>query len=185
MTKLLMVGLGGFIGSVARHGVTVWMHRLWPAAALPVGTLVVNLGGCFLIGVLGVGVETRSLFSPEVRALLAIGVLGGFTTFSTFAYETMALGRGGPEPGERRERAHDCRRVPAGGVARDRGRPGDVATGVNAVIGVVHQLGDAMSVWSIPGRIARLFAPVQYVACPAPADRSKVQHEPLLRLHRS
>ena len=57
--------------------------------------MTVNLLGCFAIGLLGAGVDVRNLFSPDVRALVFIGLLGGFTTFSTFAYETLALGRDG------------------------------------------------------------------------------------------
>jgi CrcB protein len=60
---------------------------------LPFGTLVVNVVGCFLIGFLSGLAEARSVFGPEVRLFLFIGVLGGFTTFSSFAYETFALAR--------------------------------------------------------------------------------------------
>jgi len=64
-----------------------------PLTTFPVGTLVVNVSGCFLIGLLGGLVETRQLLGPDLRVFLLIGVLGGFTTFSSFAYETLALTR--------------------------------------------------------------------------------------------
>ena len=95
MEKVLLVGAGGFVGSVARYLMSGGAHRLMPAAEFPVGTLSVNLLGCFLIGLIAGVAESRSLFSPELRTLLLIGVLGGFTTFSTFAYETLALASDG------------------------------------------------------------------------------------------
>ena len=64
-----------------------------PLTTFPVGTLVVNVSGCFLIGLLGGLVESRQMFGPDLRVFLLIGVLGGFTTFSSFAYETLALAR--------------------------------------------------------------------------------------------
>lgn len=95
MEKALLVGVGGFVGSVGRYALAGGVQRLFPLALFPYGTLVVNLFGCFLIGLLGAGSEVRNLFGPEARTLLFIGLLGGFTTFSTFAYETLALGRDG------------------------------------------------------------------------------------------
>src|SRR6187401_821426 len=64
-----------------------------PSATFPLGTLAVNVLGCFAIGVLGGVADARHLLSAELRLLLAVGVLGGFTTFSSFAYETHALAR--------------------------------------------------------------------------------------------
>jgi CrcB protein len=95
MTKVLLVGLGGFMGSSARYLVGVGTARLWPAAGLQVGTLTVNIAGCFLIGLLAVYADARAIVSPELRALVLVGLLGGFTTFSTFAFETLELGRSG------------------------------------------------------------------------------------------
>ena len=93
--QALLVGAGGFLGSILRFAVTGWAHRVVPFAGFPWGTLAVNVIGCLAIGFLaGLG-ETRQLFSPEARLFLFLGLLGGFTTFSTFGYETLALLRDG------------------------------------------------------------------------------------------
>lgn len=94
MLKLLLVGIGGFCGSAARYAVSGLAQRLL-GAAFPYGTLAVNLAGCLCIGLGMQLVEERQLFSPETRALLLTGVLGGLTTFSTFGYESFALLRNG------------------------------------------------------------------------------------------
>src|SRR5574337_44349 len=91
--SVLLVGTGGFIGTVGRYLLGGWIHRLVPMASFPVGTLCVNLSGCFLIGLLGGLSESRQVFWPELRTFIFIGILGGFTTFSSFAYETLALAR--------------------------------------------------------------------------------------------
>ncbi len=95
MEKAFLVGIGGFVGSMGRYALSGWVQRLWPSALFPGGTLSVNVVGCLLIGFLAAGADLRNLFSAETRALLFVGVLGGFTTFSAFAYETLALGRDG------------------------------------------------------------------------------------------
>jgi CrcB protein len=89
--SLLLVGAGGFVGSVARYVFGTWVHAALPRLAFPVGTLAVNTSGCFLIGIVAALLETRQLTSPAVRLFLMVGVLGGFTTFSSFAAETLAL----------------------------------------------------------------------------------------------
>jgi CrcB protein len=86
-----IVGSGGFLGAFARYGLGGLVHRQIPLSTFPFGTLVVNLLGCFGIGVIAGLAESRQLFGPEVRTFALIGVLGGFTTFSTFGYETFAL----------------------------------------------------------------------------------------------
>jgi CrcB protein len=85
----LWVGVGGFIGSILRYAVaTAIAARTTPA--FPFGTFVINVSGSFLLGVImGVG-ETRIL-APAIRPLFAIGFVGGYTTFSTFSYETIRL----------------------------------------------------------------------------------------------
>lgn len=93
MRNLLLVGVGGFLGSVARHAVTGWATQLTQASRFPVGTAVVNISGCFLIGLLAGIAEHAHLMSPTTRLFLLTGVLGGYTTYSAFAYETYFLGR--------------------------------------------------------------------------------------------
>jgi len=88
-----VVGSGGFLGALARYGLSGLVHRQVPLAVFPYGTLVVNLLGCLIIGVLAGLAESRQLFGPEFRTFALIGVLGGFTTFSTFGYETVAMMR--------------------------------------------------------------------------------------------
>ena len=93
MREVLIVGAGGFAGSVARYLLGGWVHRAFPDALFPYGTIVVNTLGCLAIGLLGGLAEFRQAFGPGGRIFLFIGVLGGFTTFSTFAYETLAFAR--------------------------------------------------------------------------------------------
>ena len=86
-----VIGSGGFLGALARYGLSGLVHRQVPLTTFPYGTLLVNLLGCLLIGVVAGYAESRQLFGPEVRMFVLIGVLGGFTTFSTFGYETFAM----------------------------------------------------------------------------------------------
>lgn len=86
----LLVFLGGGVGAVARYGMQAVVYRTL-GASFPYGTLLVNVLGSFSIGLLMTLVESRLAISPFLRVFLAIGVLGGFTTFSSFSYETMAL----------------------------------------------------------------------------------------------
>lgn len=95
MLLVLLVGVGGFIGAVMRYLVTNWVQDSLHTLSLPYGTLTVNIVGCLLIGLLAGLSESRNLLGPETRALILIGVLGGFTTFSTFSYETVQLLRDG------------------------------------------------------------------------------------------
>jgi CrcB protein len=93
MLRVLLVGAGGFLGAVLRYAVGGWVHNALDSPWFPYGTLVVNVAGCLLIGFLASLAEARSFFGPEVRLFLFIGILGGFTTFSSFAYETFSLAR--------------------------------------------------------------------------------------------
>jgi CrcB protein len=95
MQNVLLVGLGGFIGSAGRYLVAGWVQNLIDRPLLPFGTLAVNVIGCLLIGLLGGLAETREIMHPNARMFVMVGILGGFTTFSTFGYETFALGRDG------------------------------------------------------------------------------------------
>lgn len=89
--QVMIVGAGGFIGSALRFMVSGWAQRLAVASVFPYGTLVVNVLGCLLIGILGGLAEYRQVLEPGQRLFLMIGVLGGFTTFSTFAFESLSL----------------------------------------------------------------------------------------------
>jgi len=89
----LLVGTGGFVGSILRFGAGGLVYRLFPAASLPYGTLTVNVVGCFLIGLLGGLGDSRQFATTELRLFLFLGLLGGFTTFSAFGYETLTLFR--------------------------------------------------------------------------------------------
>ncbi|WP_196258613.1 fluoride efflux transporter CrcB [Pelagibacterium limicola] len=92
MYSFLLVGLGGAVGAMARYGV----GRLVPIAGFPFATLIVNIVGSFLMGVL-IAVLSRTLvaWSNEARLLLAVGVLGGFTTFSSFSLDVITLAQRG------------------------------------------------------------------------------------------
>ena len=95
MERIWWVGLGGLLGSIGRYLLGGALNRLREGAVFPYETLVINVLGCLLIGVLaGLG-ETKGVFGPAARAFLLIGLLGGFTTFSTFGYETFQLLRAG------------------------------------------------------------------------------------------
>jgi len=85
-----LVALGGAIGSVARYGVGALAAQLF-GAAFPFGTLLVNLSGSFLIAVVMHIALTGSAISLELRIFLTTGIMGGFTTYSSFNYETLAL----------------------------------------------------------------------------------------------
>ncbi len=87
MMNYLFVFTGGGIGSVARFAVASWIGQRW-GRSFPLGTFVVNVMGSFLIGLLMTLMAERFLENPEWRLLLVVGGLGGYTTFSTFQYET-------------------------------------------------------------------------------------------------
>ncbi len=98
MNTVLMVGIGGFIGAILRYLVYEGTKLLFPSAQFPIGTLLVNLAGCFAIGLLGYLAETSPAFPPQLRALAIVGMLGAFTTFSTFGNETFKLMADGSSP---------------------------------------------------------------------------------------
>lgn len=95
MLNILFVGLGGALGSIARYLVSTWVQTAAKSINFPFGTLTVNLVGCFVIGFLAQLAEARGVFTSESRAFVFIGLLGGFTTFSSFGNETLNLARGG------------------------------------------------------------------------------------------
>lgn len=88
--KLMVVFLGGGLGAAARYLSQGLVYRI-TGSGFPYGTLSVNILGCLLIGFLMSAFEERFVMNPLLRVFLTIGILGGFTTFSSFAYETMAL----------------------------------------------------------------------------------------------
>ena len=95
MLLILLVGAGGFFGAVMRYLVSGWAQEVFRGLSLPYGTMTVNITGCLLIGLLAGLSENRNLLGPETRALVLVGVLGGFTTFSAFSYETVELLKAG------------------------------------------------------------------------------------------
>jgi len=92
--NFLLVGLGGGIGSIARYLCQKWLSENYPHP-FPWGTFLVNLFGCLLIGIIYAASEKSAALSPQTRLLLITGFCGGFTTFSTFAFENMSLLRSG------------------------------------------------------------------------------------------
>lgn len=97
MSSLWLVAVGGALGAVARAVLSTAIASRWPAT-LPWGTIVVNVSGCLILGLLSGALETRPHLNPTVRAFGAVGVLGAFTTFSTFENETLALLQHGAMP---------------------------------------------------------------------------------------
>ncbi|MQF69528.1 fluoride efflux transporter CrcB [SAR202 cluster bacterium AD-804-J14_MRT_500m] len=95
MNILLLVGLGGFSGAVLRYVIGRWVLDFSVRSEFPYPTLFVNVIGCLLIGMLYGISEERNFLNDEVRGLLAVGFLGGFTTFSAFSIETLTLLRDG------------------------------------------------------------------------------------------
>ena len=93
MTNILLVGFGGFIGSILRYLVSGYVQQASKSVGFPYGTLVVNVIGCFVIGFLAQLAETRGFFTTESRLFVFVGILGGFTTFSSFGNETLNLAR--------------------------------------------------------------------------------------------
>jgi len=91
---LLLIGTGGFLGSISRFLASRFMQNNFPSA-FPFGTFFVNISGCFLIGLIYGLSERHPLVSSEWKLFLAVGFCGGYTTFSTFANENLALIRDG------------------------------------------------------------------------------------------
>jgi CrcB protein len=94
MNVILLVAVGGAVGSVARYlmASSIQTATGW---AFPLGTVLVNILGCFLIGILYVLLVARPDPRPDLRALLMVGVMGGFTTFSSFSLETVTMAMNG------------------------------------------------------------------------------------------
>lgn len=90
MKTILLIGSGGFLGSVARYGLQQVMHKIIPSA-FPFGTLLVNIIGCFIIGLIYGSMGKSNWLTEDWKLFLAIGICGGFTTFSSFSYENIKL----------------------------------------------------------------------------------------------
>jgi fluoride exporter len=93
--RLFLVGFGGFLGSALRYIVSGYVQQSARDIGFPYGTLAVNVIGCFVIGALSALAENRGVFTTEARLFVFVGILGGFTTFSTFSNETMNFLREG------------------------------------------------------------------------------------------
>jgi CrcB protein len=91
LLNIIYVGLGGFVGASLRYLAGGIISRFTSQGAFPYGTFAVNMLGCLLIGFFAGLADSRGLFNPAGRAFLFTGVLGAFTTFSTFSFETMGL----------------------------------------------------------------------------------------------
>lgn len=96
MTTWFLVGAGGALGAVARHALNHVVHQRMLSSTFPWGIFLVNILGSVVMGVLaGLAVSGRVHLSPGMRTFLLVGVLGGFTTFSSFTFDTLALTRDG------------------------------------------------------------------------------------------
>jgi CrcB protein len=89
-TRIAVVAVGGAMGAAARYAISGWVMRYFKGPLFPLGTLGVNVAGAFLLGLLmGATTSGRWLAPPVLRIWIGVGILGGFTTFSTFTYETV------------------------------------------------------------------------------------------------
>ncbi|MCS7058111.1 MAG: fluoride efflux transporter CrcB [Meiothermus sp.] len=93
MERYLLVALGGAIGALLRYGLGAWVQALG-GPGFPWSTFLINVSGSFLIGIV-LRLSLEGALSPEWRLFLAVGVLGGYTTFSTFSWETLTLAQQG------------------------------------------------------------------------------------------
>ncbi|MDE3195398.1 MAG: fluoride efflux transporter CrcB [Acidobacteriota bacterium] len=94
--RYLLVTIGGGAGALARYVVTLQVNEKFDPARFPLATFLINILGSFLIGLLMVLLDREDLLHPNLRPLLVTGVLGGFTTFSSFEWEVFSLGRHTP-----------------------------------------------------------------------------------------
>jgi CrcB protein len=99
LSQYLVIGAGGALGSMLRFGLGGFIDRSMPKGMVifPWGTVVVNITGCFIIGFIAVvsSVEGRVMLSPLTRNFITIGILGGYTTFSSFSLQTLTLAQSG------------------------------------------------------------------------------------------
>jgi fluoride exporter len=95
VVKILLVLIGGALGTGCRYGLSTVIYSVIEKPAFPYANFIINVSGSFLIGLLAELFEARVLVSPVTRAALLTGVLGGYTTFSSFSFETLSLLRNG------------------------------------------------------------------------------------------
>jgi CrcB protein len=93
MEKYLLIGLGAFLGANARYMMQTWTAARW-GTSFPLGTLLINVIGSFALGFFLTAATQRAAISTNWRLFIAVGLLGGYTTFSSFTYETLALLQG-------------------------------------------------------------------------------------------
>jgi|SRR6185503_9780922 CrcB protein len=94
MYKILLIGLAGLLGTLARYSISVAVDHWWNGS-FPAGTFLVNMAGCLAIGFLVHAIEEKYIVDPAVQSALIVGFLGGFTTFSSFAAQSFNFLRGG------------------------------------------------------------------------------------------
>jgi CrcB protein len=94
LLNLLLVALGGALGSTARYVFSILVQRA-SGTLFPIGTFAVNCVGCLVFGAIAGAAEQRVQIAPELRLFLLVGILGGFTTFSSYAFESFVLLRDG------------------------------------------------------------------------------------------
>ncbi len=90
MARFILIGLGGLVGANVRYWLQQWAANRW-GPAFPYGTLIINVSGSFILGFFIALVTDRIAVSPNWRYLIAVGLLGGYTTFSSFTVETLTL----------------------------------------------------------------------------------------------
>ncbi|MFN1835489.1 fluoride efflux transporter CrcB [Balneola sp. MJW-20] len=93
--SVIAVGSGGFLGAVSRYLISALTTPSWNMHSLPYGTITANLLGCFLIGLLAGVFQFKEWMNPDLRLFVFVGILGGFTTFSTFSSESFLLWKAG------------------------------------------------------------------------------------------
>ncbi len=93
----LLVAAGGALGATARYVIADLVHRV-ASPFFPWGTFIVNVTGCFAFGLVAGVADARGAIGPSTRAFVLVGILGGYTTFSSFTFETMELLRAGQVP---------------------------------------------------------------------------------------
>ncbi|HSG24582.1 MAG TPA: fluoride efflux transporter CrcB [Anaerolineales bacterium] len=95
MYNLFILGLGGFLGAISRYLLSGYVQNLFKQDGFPYGTLVVNILGCFVLGMLTHAAAAKGMFDAQTRLFLMVGFVGAFTTFSTFSLESASLFQNG------------------------------------------------------------------------------------------